>query len=134
MIPSYNRITPDLFIRTRMDERQGGMSPRDDAPGKIVQLRSQTFSQGEMDFLPLDYKPSEKDIICGRARENFHHGKPLVNTSISKFLSHLSCINPPSLVTGKAATTIFALSYRSTSVRILQQRQRWKRAARSPRL
>ncbi len=42
---------------------------------------NQVFSQQAnisatcVDFLPVDYRPSEKDIICGRARENFHHGK-----------------------------------------------------------
>jgi len=33
------------------------------------------ISSYNLDFLPVDFEPSEKDIICGRARENFHHGK-----------------------------------------------------------
>jgi hypothetical protein len=26
-------------------------------------------------LLPPDFQPSNRDVICGRARENFHHGE-----------------------------------------------------------
>ena len=34
-----------------------------------------SIADSSVDFLPIGFKPSEKDIICGRARENFHHGE-----------------------------------------------------------
>lgn len=30
---------------------------------------------GDDEKLPLSFVPTDKDVICGRARENFHHGK-----------------------------------------------------------
>lgn len=33
------------------------------------------------ELMPLTFFPSDKDVICGRARENFHHGKLGENTS-----------------------------------------------------
>ena len=29
----------------------------------------------ETQILPLGFNPTDRDVICGRARENFHHGK-----------------------------------------------------------
>jgi len=45
-----------------------------------------------VDFLPVDFKPSEKDIICGRARENFHHDgnryfRDLIQQNVGPYLA-----------------------------------------------
>jgi hypothetical protein len=33
----------------------------------------------ESNVLSEEYVPSEKDVICGWARQNYHHGKSLLN-------------------------------------------------------
>jgi hypothetical protein len=46
-----------------------------------------TSSSNSVDFLPFGFNPTGKDIICGRARENFHHGKHRIvdqNVPLSK--------------------------------------------------
>lgn len=50
------------------------------------------ISASSVDFLPIGFKPSEKDIICGRARENFHHDgnryfRDLIQQNVGPYLA-----------------------------------------------
>jgi hypothetical protein len=36
---------------------------------------SSLSGRDENELLPETFVPTNKDVICGRARENFHHGK-----------------------------------------------------------
>lgn len=51
-----------------------------------------SISASSVDFLPVGFKPSEKDIICGRARENFHHDgnryfRDLIQQNVGPYLA-----------------------------------------------
>jgi len=41
----------------------------------VTSSRKRTAARDENELLPDSFEPGNKDVICGRARENFHHGK-----------------------------------------------------------
>lgn len=45
----------------------------DNEPGHQKQQEQPSFEHLPPK-LPDGYEPTDKDVICGRARENFHHG------------------------------------------------------------
>jgi hypothetical protein len=49
------------------------MEPTDQVEGVAVNSSDASYPLGESKPLPDDFVPSESDVICGRARENFHH-------------------------------------------------------------
>ena len=49
----------------------------------------------ENQLLPLGFTPTDKDIICGRARENFHHGTQIdIVLNLSRCLLASCCCCP----------------------------------------
>ena len=52
------------------------MEPTDHVvEGVVVNSSDASYPLGESKPLPDDFVPSDSDVICGRARENFHHGE-----------------------------------------------------------
>lgn len=51
------------------------MEPIDQVEGVAVNSSEASYPLGESKPLPDDFVPSDSDVICGRARENFHHGE-----------------------------------------------------------
>jgi hypothetical protein len=67
----------------------GKVSESSDGEEKIFKMIH--TSESNEHLLPEEYVPSEKDVICGWARQNYHHGKSLLN--IKKTISNLLCNN-----------------------------------------
>jgi hypothetical protein len=49
------------------------MEPTDQVEAVTVNSSDANYPLGESKPLPDDFVPSDSDVICGRARENFHH-------------------------------------------------------------
>jgi hypothetical protein len=43
-------------------------------------------------LLPLGFTPTNRDVICGRARENFHHGTYMATAEERRDLMYASCL------------------------------------------
>jgi hypothetical protein len=51
------------------------MEPTDQVEGAAVNSSDASYPLGESKNLPDNFVPSDDDVICGRARENFDHGE-----------------------------------------------------------
>jgi hypothetical protein len=80
MICLATLVAPPEYTMER--ETSGNEKWRADRVSNVSAVLS---DDDDNELMPVNFFPTERDVICGRARENFHHGKQDKKTSIFSF-------------------------------------------------